>query len=133
SGPDAGIRLFNARTGRDVALPELSRVCELDGAVWIASQRRLLCRRVQGDGASQPYLLVSLSGAEQAAIDLPAEDGLYAVAYLHGQDAVILTSVASGPLGGNPRNRVWFHDLRNGNSYRMADDQYLGRYVAWAE
>ena len=131
--PDAGIRLFNVRTGRDLALPELSRACTLDGAVWIESKQRLLCKRPAGPEERPRYVLASLSGAEQVDIDLPDLDGLFAVAYLRGQDAVILTSIARGPLGGNIQNRVWFHDLRNAGTFQLADDQYLGRYVAWAE
>ena len=132
SDTDSGIRLFNVRTGRDIALTQLGQLCTLEGAVWLQSQRMLLCRRTAPAG-EQAYVLTSLSGDEQVEIDLPAEDGLTAVAYLPGQDALILTSIARGPLGGNIRYRVWFHDLRDGSNHRLSDDQYLGDYVAWIE
>ena len=66
-------------------------------------------------------------------MSFPDEDGLTAVAYLSGQDAVVLTSIARGPLGGNIRNRVWLHDFRIDKTYQLSDDQYLGNYVAWME
>lgn len=129
---ERGIRLFNVRSGRDIALAELSRMCTLDGAVWVESRQMLLCRQTAETGAGR-YIFASLSGDDQAGIDLPDEDGLVAIAEVPGQDALILTSLARGPLGGNIRYRVWLHDLRNGSNHRLADDQYLGSSVAWIE
>ena len=125
----SGIRLFNVRTGRDIGLDSLSSACVLNGAVWVESRRQLLCRAPQ----ESDYRLVSLAGEHISDLPLPDEERLEAVAYLAGQNAVILTSVGHGPLSGNIKNRVWMHDLATGETHRLADDQYLGNSVAWGE
>ena len=125
------IRLFNVRDGNDFALDALSDICVLDGSVWISSKESLLCRQI-GSGPAEPeYVIVSIDGEGTTGLNLPDARSLRAVAYLEGQDAVIFTAIEPGIIGGSPTNHVWFHDLRDGQSYQLSADQYLGDAVAW--
>ena len=86
-----------------------------------------MCKR----SAAGDYAFVSLSGEVLGAIDIPDIRPFRAVAYLHDQDAVVLTEAWKTLVGGNTRYAVWIYDLSTGGMARLVKNQVLGSHVVY--
>lgn len=122
---------FDMRVEHRIPLPELSAICRLDGAVWIASRSLLFCARRGSEVAHPEYLLTSLEADETYSVALPDADFFRAVTYLHDQDVVILSSSDASLISGRPRQGVWAHNVATGQTVQLAEDQHIGESVAW--
>ena len=124
--PDGVLHRFDAGTLQSVALPALSEVCPLQGAVWIDDRNSLVCR-TRSTAESEPvYRLVSLEGGIGEALALPAGRDFRAVAHLADQQVLILNEVRSRRFDRRLRYPVWGYDLSSGRLYAIHEDQYLG-------
>ena len=112
-------------------LPELSGVCDLGGAVWLAGSGQLLCKAHYESPQSARYVLASLDGSVNKALSLPEDKSFRALAYLPDQRLVILSQLSDSWGGGQPTYAVWVLDEATGESHPIAKDQYLGSSVVY--
>jgi hypothetical protein len=132
---DAGqpvIHSWNAITGERQRLDALTAACRLSGAVWIDSLQRLACKGRNSPRAEGEYALADLAGVVDGALGLPADKRFLALAYIAGQDAVVLKESWQGILGGQDKSAVWVHDVRTGANHRLARNLNLGSSVVYA-
>lgn len=125
------IHVYDIVSSRGIALTEMSELCRLDASLWDSQREQLLCRRRRDDG-NYEYLLVGLDGTVSATIGLPETRRLQPIAFLHDQDALVLTEQWRGRLSDRQNHAVWIYRLDNGALYRLLDNQYLGRSVVYA-
>jgi len=126
--PDNAIHSFDVDTRESFALPELSKECQLDGALWIPDRAALLCKR----GADEPdYAFIGLDGAVRGTLAIPDAGAYRAVAYLTDQDALVLTEAWNTVVSDSVRYAVWIYDLASDRMVRLAGDQYLGPSVVY--
>jgi len=125
-GDGETIFLHDLYTGEDRRLESLSVVCRLRHAVWMADRGELFCPQPDGTG----HVASRLDASSWAEIDLGDAEDSKALAWLPGQDVVVLQRSARKVLGGS-RNEVWVYDLSDGSSWRLSPDQYLGESVAY--
>jgi len=125
---DSTIRSVSVETRESRPLQELSKQCPIDGALWIAPRNALLCKR---GGAAGDYAFVSLSGEVLDSIDIADAGPFRAVAYLHDQDAVVLTEAWKTLVGGNTRYAIWIYDLSTEQMVRLVKNQGLGSHVVY--
>ena len=128
---EAMIYRYDVRDDQRVAMPALSSVCSVDGAVWIESLELLMCKSWSDEQSPGRYVLASLQGELRAEPSLVAEGTLRAVAYLPDQGLVVLTQRLESWAGGQSSNSVWIYDVRDDSSYEIAKDQYLGSAVVY--
>ena len=125
------IHRYDADKDAPQALQQLSAVCDLNGAVWIADAKQLLCRKPGAAPQESAYLLASLDGTVNKTLALPAGKALRALVYLPDQQFVVLTERSKSWGGGQPKNAVWIYDMGTAKSYLIAKDQYLGDSVVY--
>lgn len=123
----ATIHSVDAATRESRSLQALSEQCAIDAALWVAARNALLCKR----SAAGDYAFVSLSGDVLESLDIPDTGPFRAVAFLHDQDAVVLTEAWKTLVGGNTRYAVWIYDLSTGQMVRLVKDQVLGSHVVY--
>lgn len=129
----AAIRSWDAASGALAKHEGLAASCRLEGAVWIESRQRLLCRK-RGEPVSEAtYVLADLEGNTHGTLDFPTDGKFLALAYLPGQDSVVLQETWRGLIGGGDRHAVWMYHLGTGRSVRLARDVHLGGSVVPAE
>jgi len=128
---DVVIHRYDANDDASQALQQLSGVCDLNVAVWIAATDQLLCRKFGVAPQDSSYHLVSLDGVVEATLPLPGDKILRAIAYLPDQRLVVLTERSDSWGGGQLRNAVWIYDMLTAESYVIARDQYLGTAVVY--
>ena len=121
----------NANTQTTKWLEKLSAVCGLDGAIWIDAYRQLLCRMTGPSGEFQGYSFFDLDGTLRGRLSLPESRSFRAVAYLHDQDALVLTQSWRSLVGGRGKTAIWIYDLGRDEHYRLVKDQYLGETVVY--
>lgn len=126
--PDRAISSFDVELKESESLAGLSRACDLDGALWIADRSALLCRQNQD---IRNYALVGLDGEVQRVLEIPDVDRFRAVAYLAGQDALVMTEQWKTLVSGRTRHAVWIYDLNNDEMSRLVKDQHLGASVVY--
>ena len=126
--PDNAIYSFDVDTRESFALPELSKECQLDGALWIDARNALLCKR---EGKSHTYSLVGMDGAVRDALAIPDAGAYRAVAYLADQDALVLTEAWNTVVSDSVRYAIWIYDLASDRMVRLVGDQYLGPSVVY--
>ncbi len=125
------IQRYNVDTDTSQPLHALSKVCVLNGSVWIAESSQLLCRP-HAVGTQKPgYLFVLLDGTIEGTLPLDDDKDFRALAFLPDQGIVILTERSNRWGGGQPRHAVWAYDMHTASSYRLARDQYLGNSVVY--
>ena len=125
------IHHYDADNDAPQALQQLSEVCDLNGAVWIADAKQLLCRKPGAALRESAYLLASLDGTVNKTLALPAGKALRALVYLPDQQLVVLTERSQSWGGGQPNNAIWIYDMGTTKSYLIAKDQYLGDSVVY--
>lgn len=87
-----GIWRHDLRDKQSIEVTPLN-VCSLDRAVWRASTQQLLCHKLKPDGSfSGNYILAGLDGSQSDA-RLNGSGSLWPIAYVDGQDAVVVQSV----------------------------------------
>ena len=88
----------------------------------------LLCRR---QDKPAEYAFVALDGEVLESLSLPAGRPLEAVAYAPDQDIVILTEQWQSFVGERSKYAIWIHHRDTGRSYRLVDNQHLGKTVVY--
>jgi hypothetical protein len=127
------IRSWDAESGELRPLDALTAACRLEGAVWIDTLERLACRNRAAAHADGEYVLAGLDGVVDGKLKLPENKQFLALAFISGQNAVILKESWHGLFGGQDKSAVWAHDIRSGESRRLARNQDLGSSVVYAE
>jgi hypothetical protein len=133
---DAGqqsIHAWHALTGERRLLDTLSATCRLRGAVWIETLRQLACKERAPGWAEADYLLADLDGVVGGKLDLPENGQFLALAYISGQQALILQETRRGLFGGQEHFAVWAYDVQTAASTRLARNQNLGSSVVYTE
>jgi hypothetical protein len=133
---DAGqeaIHAWNALAGERRVLGALSATCRLRGAVWIETLGQLACKERAPAWADADYLLADLDGVVGGKLDLPEDRQFLALAYISGQQALILQETRRGLFGGQEKSAVWAYDVHTGKSTRLARNQNLGSSVVYTE
>lgn len=125
------IQRYNVETNSSQALHDLSKSCVLNGAVWIAESRQLLCRLKAVASQEPGYVFVSLEGTIRKALQLGNDNEFRALSYVPDQRIVIFTEQSDSWGGGQPRRAVWAYDIDTARFYRLAKDQYLGNSVVY--
>jgi len=133
TGGSPVIHSWSARTGEVRPLDDLTRLCRLQGAIWIEPLERLACKRRAGTLAEAGYVLAALDGAAQSSLDLPADGLFLAVAYLTGRNTLILQQTRPGLFGTRDRHAVWAYDLASGASHRLPGNVTFGGSAVYAE
>ncbi len=130
-GDDVLIQRYNVDTNTSQALQDLSKVCVLNGAVWIAESKQLLCRPYAAASQMDGYVFVSLDGSIEKTLPLDRDKDFRALSFLPDQCVVIFTERSNIWGGGRPRHHVWAYDMDTARIYRLAKDQYLGDSVVY--
>lgn len=128
---DALIQRYDIVSNVSQPLPELSRVCDLGGAIWLAGSGQLLCKTNYDSPQGARNVLASLDGSINKTLSLPENKSFRALAYLPDQGLAILSQLSDSWGGGQPAYAVWAFDEATGESYRIAKDQYLGSSVVY--
>ncbi len=131
NGDDVLIQRYNVDTNTSQALQDLSKVCVLNGAVWIAESKQLLCRPYAAASQMDGYVFVSLDGTIEKTLPLDRDTDFRALSFLPDQRVVIFTERSNTWGGGQPRHHVWAYDMDTARIYRLAKDQYLGDSVVY--
>ncbi|MDX1380458.1 MAG: hypothetical protein R3233_05015 [Xanthomonadales bacterium] len=126
------IRSWSTQTGEVRALDALTRLCRLQGAVWIEPLERLACKRRSGSVAEAGYVLAALDGTVEGSLDLP-EDGLFlALAYLPEPHALALRETRRGLFGTRDTHSVWVYELDSGTVHQLPGSANLGTSAVYA-
>jgi len=127
-GRESTIHTFDVDSRESLALAELSRECQLDGALWIDARDALLCKL---EDASTSYRFLGLDGSARGALAIPDAGPYRAVAYLADQDALVLTQTWNTVVSDSVRYAIWIYDIASGRMVRLVEDQYLGSSVVY--
>ncbi len=122
---------IDATTGISETLDDLARECDLDDAQWMADEAQLLCKKPGAVDDELLYQFVDMQGRVHGALNLPQNKRFRAVAYLAEQRAVVLTETWHGWFDKKVKGAIWIHDLRSGETWRLADNQHLGSSVVY--
>jgi hypothetical protein len=127
------IHLFDIRTNQLDRLDALTRVCRLEGAVWISDEDQLACpaRHPESEGAS--YVLADLLGAVSRPLGLPEGESFTALTFLEGQGALILKELWESRFSEQKKAALWAHDIATGENVRLSEYKNLGASVVYAE
>ena len=127
------IHSWNAVSGELRPLDALTAACRLQGAVWIDTLERLACRSRAAARADGEYVLAGLDGVVDGKLNLSENKQFLALAFISGQNAVILKETRPGLFGGQAKSAVWAHDIHSGESRRLARNLNLGSSVVYVE
>lgn len=125
------VRSWNSVTEELERRDGLAASCRLQGAVWIGELQRLACKPRQDSLADARYLLSDLDGSLDGELPLPEDRRFLALTYIPSLHLLVLRETHSRLLGGAEKNAVWVHDLRSGESHRLADNVNLGQSVVY--
>ncbi len=125
------IQRYDVDEGRSYPLHDLSKVCRLDGAIWIAGSEQILCKALFDSSEKLHYGFVSLNGAATIPLPLPQDNNFRALIHLPDQNLVIFSESSNSWGGGQQKYAVWVYDITASTAYRLAKDQYLGRSVVY--
>ena len=125
------IQRYDVDEGRSYPLHDLSKVCRLDGAVWIADSGQILCKAQFDSSERLRYGFVSLNGTATIPLPLPEDNNFRALIYLPDQNLVIFSESSSSWGGGQQKYAVWVYDTNASSAYRLAKNQYLGQSVVY--
>ena len=116
-------------------LDQLTRLCRLEGAVWISETEQLVCRERGDTGSDAPdaYVLASLDGDLASRLSLPEKKKFRALTYVSGQGALILQESWGSLFGGQENYAVWAHDIHSGENHRLSDTKNLGTSVVYTD
>ena len=127
------IRSWNAITGEHRALEGLTRTCRLEGAVWVDSLERLVCRRRDGLAAEAEHVIAGLDGRVDTALALDSGDEYRVLAYSAAQEVLVVQQIWHAVLDSRDRYAVLLLDLESGETHRVADNVNLGSAVVFAD
>ena len=129
------IHSYRAGTGELQTLDQLTRLCRLEGAVWIGELELLACRERDGAGgeARDSYVLADLDGNLRSRLSLPEERKFLALTFIGGQGALILKESLDSPFGGQENHAVWAHDIYSGENHRLPGTTNLGTSVVYTD
>ena len=125
------IQRYDVVDDRSYPLNDLSKVCRLNGAIWIEGSGQLLCKIVFDSEETPKYGFVTLSGTATNALPLPDGKNFRALTYLHDQRVIILSELSNSWGGGRQEYAVWVYEMNPSTAYRLASDQYLGQSVVY--
>lgn len=128
---DSRVFRYDAAAERSEPLEEFSKVCDLDGAVWVSESQQMLCHSPVLSGAGFEYRFVAPDGRLGAALQAPGDHAIQPVLYLPEKHLLVVTEAWRGVLGGQQKYAVWIYDMASGESYRLSKNQYLGDHVAY--
>jgi hypothetical protein len=127
---DGPIMSWDALTRQANELVALSRVCDLERALWIPDHEQLLCAHREEDGAIR-QVLFGLDGEVEGMLSLPAAKLFRPVAWLPDQRVLVLTEQWRSWFSGSRKSAIWVYRLDDRRTYRLVDDQYLGESVVY--
>lgn len=127
------IRAWDAVTGQQGVLEELTATCELVGAVWLESFGQLACRRRDSAIEASEYVLVNLDGQVAGKLALPEGGRFTALTYIPGQSALVLKENWFGAIGDQEKSAVWVHNIRTGENTRLSKHLNLGNSVIFTK
>lgn len=127
---DGPLYLYDKVAGRSIELSEFESTCRFERALWSADREQMLCQLRHDDGSMQ-YAFVSLDGIVHKDVSLPSSRDLRPLVFLPDQDVLILTERWRGGLANRVRWGVWVYRLDSGETYRLFDDQHLGKHVLY--
>jgi hypothetical protein len=125
------IRAWDAVTGDQQMLDELTTACELVGAVWLESLQQLACRKRESAVEKNEYLLVGLGGQVGGKLALPDGGRITALTYIPSQNALVLKESRDSLIGKHDKSAVWIHNIRTGENTRLSKNQNLGNSVVF--
>ncbi len=128
---DVVIHRYDGNENESHALHRLSATCDLEGAVWLADSKQLFCRKLGASPPGSEHQLVSLNGAVDRHLNLPADKNLRALVHMPDQQMVVLSERSNRWGGGQPTNLVWIYELDTDESYVISKNQYLGDSVVY--
>ena len=131
SDRDAPILVFDTTQRRSAELETLTRICSLDGSIWIEERSELLCRSHSPTSSVDSYVFASLDGAVSDSLQLPPGKAFRALAYMPDRDAVVLSERWETWLSGRQKWAVWIYDIASASPYRVLEHQYLGHTVIY--
>lgn len=127
------IRAWDAVTGQQRILDELTAACKLVGAVWLESLRQLACRKRDSAIEASEYVLVDLDGRVDGRLVLPEGGRFTALTYIPGQSALVLKENWTGTIGDQEKSAVWIHNVTTGENTRLSKHQNLGSSVVFTK
>lgn len=127
------IRAWDAVSGNQQVLDGLTATCGLMGAVWLETFRRLACRKRESAAENNEYLLVKLDGGVDRRLALPEGGWFTALAYIPGQNALVLKESWKSPISDVEKSAVWIHNLQSGENTRLSKNLNLGKSVVFTE
>ena len=107
---------------------ELSRICILDGAIWIDELERLLCRDAD---EGHRYRLVSLDGEVEDDLVPPGGTRVRAVGHLPDSGTIVFSGRRTHWFTRREEYPVLAYGLRDGRWRELAPNQYLGLSVVY--
>lgn len=125
------IQRYDSDDGQSYPLHELSKICRLNAAIWIAGSGQLLCKVVFNSEEPPKYGFVTLQGSATSPLPLPADKNFRALIYLPDQNVIILSELSRSWGGGKQRHAVWVYDMTSSKAHRLAKDQFLGSSVVY--
>jgi hypothetical protein len=133
---DAGewrIRSYDVITGTLQTLDRLSGVCRLEQAVWINDLQQLACKERSDQSKDARYVLTNLDGDVSGALALPEGKRFEALAYINGQNALVLKEGWNSVFGGQEKSAIWVYNIQSRESLRLAENQNLGSSVVYTD
>ena len=121
-----GIYSYHLLDGTLESLDRLSGICRLKFAVWIDDLAQIACKPQPADAVEGDYVITSLEGEVRRRLELPEGGKFDALAYIPGQNALILKQRWTGKFSEQEKYAVWIHNLQNGESRRLARNIDLG-------
>lgn len=128
---DEQIHAYDNVSRRSIRLDALTALCDLDHALWLPGRDALLCRVEGARDREYSYPLVGLDGAVRGSLPLPSSRSLQPLAALPDQGVLVLAEQWQGWLSGRRRSAVWIYRFADEHTYRLFDNQYLGRWVVY--
>jgi hypothetical protein len=127
------IRAWDAVTGQQRVLDELTAACELVGSVWLESHQQLACRKRDSTIEASEYVLVNLDGQVVGRLALPEGGRFTALTYIPGQSALVMKENWTGAISDQEKSAVWIHNVRTGENTRLSKHQNLGSSVVFTQ
>jgi hypothetical protein len=125
------IRGWDAVTGSQQVLEDLTAACDLVGAVWLESNQQLACRKRDSSIEDNEYLLVDPDGQVNGRLTLPEGGRFTALTYISDQHALVLKENWTSAIGDQEKSAVWIHNVKTGENTRLSKHQNLGFSVVF--
>lgn len=130
---DPLIHSYNVITGELQTLDRLSRVCQLDQAVWIDDREQLVCKERSNQSNAASYIFTDIEGETGGKLALPKGKHFDALTYISGQNALVLKETWKSALGGQEKSAAWVYNIQSGKSLRLSESQNLGPSVVYTD